>query len=272
MSLNKRHLVIGDLQCKPGVCLQGVHWIAEAIRDYKPDVVVNIGDTFDMPSLSSYEGKGSMSMEGARYCEDIKAGNIAMDSLAEACSAAGVRRKVYLIGNHEQRIERAVNADPRLAGTIGYHDLHTKGWEVVYYNNGSPGIKVIDGIAYAHFFANPNTGKPIAGTINNKLNKIGMSFVHGHVQGLDMGTVQYATGVSRWGLQIGSAYLHDESYKGNANAHFRGIVVLNGVRDGNYCAMPLPLSYLCERYEGTSLKRWLQRNVRGAKEKYSLAN
>ena len=83
--------------------------------------------------------------------------------------------------------------------------------------------------------------------------------------------MQYATGAIRHGIVAGSAYLHDEEYKGVANAHWRGVVVLNEVRDGQFCEMPLTLDYLCRRYEGMSLARFLQRNVRNAKAKYSLA-
>src|SRR3546814_16677199 len=68
-------------------------------------------------------------------------------------------------------------------------------------------------------------------------------------------------------IVAGSAYLHDEEYKGQANAHWRGVVVLNEVRDGQFCEMPLTLDYLCRKYEGMSLARFLQRNVRNAKSR-----
>src|SRR3546814_20134650 len=77
------------------------------------------------------------------------------------------------------------------------------GWEVVPYFSGAPGVIHIDGIAYAHYFANPNTGKPIGGTIANRLSKIGSSFVQGHVQGLLQGNVPYATGRIRHGIVAG---------------------------------------------------------------------
>src|SRR5690606_39763041 len=55
---------------------------------------------------------------------------------------------------------------------------------------------------------------------------------------LDIGTKQYATGRVIRGVVAGSCYLHDESYKGNANSHWRGIVVLNAVYpDGRFSVM-----------------------------------
>src|SRR3546814_8202356 len=69
------------------------------------------------------------------------------------------KRKVRLRGNHENRLERYLEANPVLEGLVGLHLLKDDGWEVVPYFSGAPGVIHIDGIAYAHYFANPNTGK-----------------------------------------------------------------------------------------------------------------
>lgn len=269
----RRHLIIPDTQVKAGVPLDHFDWIGESIKDYKPNVIVHLGDHWDMHSLSGWDGPGSLAMEGARYEDDIASGNAALERLHQAMG--GTRcHKVILRGNHEDRIRRAVESSPKFSGTIGDHHFNDRrlGWEVVEYFHGSPGVKTIDGVVYAHYFAAPNTGKPIGGTISNRLAKIGASFVQGHVQGLLQGNVQYATGVIRHGIVAGSCYMHDESFKGHANAHWRGIVVLNEVRDGQFCEMPLTLDYLCRKYEKTSLSRFLQRRYRRARERFSLAN
>ena len=41
-------------------------------------------------------------------------------------------RLVFTLGNHENRIERATNADPKLDGLISYKDFQLEefGWEV----------------------------------------------------------------------------------------------------------------------------------------------
>lgn len=267
----KRHLIIGDLQAREDSPTRHIDWIAQAINDYQPDVVVQIGDAFDMPSLSSHDERGSKNLEGKRYEKDIAAGNkvfeILNNSVTHKC------KKYFLYGNHEQRIERAINKDPKLDGTIGYHHFSTgAGWKHVGYYNGSPGQIEIDRVCYAHYFANPNTGKPISGTIQNKLKQIGQSFVQGHVQGLSRGEVQYATGKTINGAVCGSSYLQDESYKGAANFHWRGIVVLNEVGNGGYSDMALSLDYLCRKYEGMSLSRFLNKNYKNAKERFSLAH
>lgn len=267
--MTKRHLVIPDTQVKKGVPTRHLSWIAQAIDEYKPDAVVHIGDHWDMPSLSMYDAPGSLKMEGARIEDDIEAGNRGFELLNQASHKC---KRFFHVANHEYRIVKAINRDPKLAGTIGLHLLKTPGWQWVDYYNGSPGQNALDGIMFAHFFSQVNTGKPIGGTIQNRLAKIGQSFVQGHVQGLMQGNLQLATGRTIQGIQCGSAYLHDEEFKGQANRHWRGIVVLNEVHKGEFCEMPLSLDYLCRKYEGMGVSRFLQKNYRDARHRFSLTN
>lgn len=268
----KRHFLIPDTQVKKGVPMDHFRWIGRAIKEYNPDRLIHLGDHWDMPSLSRHEEKGSLATEGARVEDDIRAGNDAMQILADHMKGWD-GEKWILRGNHEQRIERAINADPRLAGTLGYHHLNDErnGWRVVDYFCGAPGQIHLDGVVYAHYFAAVNTGRPIGGTAQNKLNHIGESFVQGHVQGYEVGTKQYSTGRIRKGMVAGSCYIHDEEYKGMANNHWRGVVILNEVEKGNYCEMPLSLDYLCRKYEGRSLASYLRRNYKHAEKRFTLA-
>jgi hypothetical protein len=269
----RRHFIIPDTQCSPGHPADHFRWLGWAIAEYQPDVLVHMGDHWDFPSLSQWSSPGSLSREGGRYVKDVEAGNHALSLLHEAMGGFKPKQKVILRGNHEHRLTRAVEADPRFEGAFSFDDLNDRalGWEVVPYANGAPGVKVIDGLSYAHYFANPNTGRPIGGTATYKLAAIGTPFVQGHVQGYDIGTRQYATGRVIRGIVAGSCYLHDEPYKGQANAHDRCCVVLNEVKNGRFSEMPLTLDYLCRKYEGTSLARYLQRRYRRAKERFSVA-
>ncbi len=265
----KRILCLPDTQCSKGDPVKHFEWAAEAINEYKPDIVVHLGDHWDFQSLSSYDAPGSLKMEGSRIEDDIEAGNATMRILNERITHKC--EKILLRGNHESRLNKAINKDPRLAGTLGEHLLLSPGWRVVPYDNGAPGHIYRDGIVYSHFFAQPNTGKPIGGTIQNRLAKIGQSFCHGHVQSLMQGSIQFATGRTIQGIQAGSSYLHDEDYKGPANAHWRGIVVLNEVENGSFCEMPLSINYLCRKFEGMSIGRYLRKNYRDARNRFSLA-
>jgi hypothetical protein len=271
--MKRRHLIIPDTQVKPGVPLHHMRWIGQAIQDYQPDRLIHLGDHWDFASVSRHSLPGSTDKEGQRIKADIDAGNKALLMLHDAMGGYEPKTKVILRGNHEQRLATYVGNNPALEGVVGFHLLNDRalGWDVVDYFHGSPKARNIDGIMYAHYFANPNSGQPIGGTIQNRLSKIGHSFVQGHQQGLLQGNVQYATGDIKHGIVAGSAYLHDEEYKGMANQHWRGIVVLNEVEDGQFSEMPLTLDYLSRKYEGMSLNRYMQRNHRNAKELYSVA-
>lgn len=267
----KRIFVIPDTQVRPGVPTDHFDWIGQLIAEYEPEYVVHIGDHWDMASLSVYAGE--LEREGMRYVEDIEAGNAALDRLHTAMGGFKPKRKIILRGNHEQRIERAVGANPKLKGALSYDHFNDRelGWEVVDYFGATPGQIEIEGVKFAHYFANSMTGRPIGGTASYKLAQIGSPFVMGHVQDLDIGTKQFATGRVIRGIVAGSCYLHDEGYKGTANAHWRGVVVLNGVSNGQFGIMDLRLDDMCRRFEGTSIARFLQRKRRNAKERYSLA-
>lgn len=205
----KRHLIVPDTQVKDGVPLEHLAWVAKAINEYKPDVVVHLGDHWDMSSVSTHVERGSLGKEGERISKDLAAGNEAMRILSKTRHKPA--RKILLRGNHEHRLTRYVDSHPELEGLVGEHlfDDEKYGWEVVRYNNGSPLAIKVDGVYYSHYFANPNTGRAIAGNINNRLNYIGNSFVQGHQQGLILGSKQLATGKTLQGISAGSCLTPD---------------------------------------------------------------
>lgn len=250
---NRSHLIIPDTQCKPGVPLDHCKWAGEYVVDRKPDVVVMLGDWFDMASLSSYDA-GKKSYEGRMYKADIEAGREAMDMFMEPIRKMGRQkpRMVFLIGNHEERILRAIENDRKLEGTIGYHDLRLEqdGWEVYPFLK----VVVVDGLAYSHFFPRAGSGAVLqtkrgAPSAKAQLQREGRSCIAGHLQGLEV-HCQPIGGRLQWGIIAGSFYQHDEDYLGpQGNDHWRGVVVLHQV-DGRGGADPMMVSldYLRQRY------------------------
>src|SRR3990167_10888236 len=113
-----KHLIIPDCQVKPGVDLSYLGWIGHYICDKQPDVIVHLGDFADMPSLSSYD-VGKKSFEGRRYADDIEAAKDAMCAFLSPLWDFNAKAKknkekqyhprmVLTLGNHENRIHRAV--------------------------------------------------------------------------------------------------------------------------------------------------------------------
>jgi len=50
-----KHLVIPDTQVKPNSPTDHLRWAGLYAAEKKPDVIIHIGDHFDMPSLSSWD-------------------------------------------------------------------------------------------------------------------------------------------------------------------------------------------------------------------------
>lgn len=251
------------------MAIDHLHWIGRYLVDrfHGEDLcVIQIGDFWDMPSLSSYD-KGKRAMEGRRYVADIAAGNAGFNALCHPLEEYNEKQKRlkerqwwperhFLMGNHEDRITRAVESDAQLEGLVSLDQLDTHGWQV------HPFLEVveIDGILYSHYFANPMTGRPYSGmNIEPRLKTIGASFSMGHQQTFMYGIRYLPTGRAVHGLVAGACYLHSEDYLGpQGNAHWRGIVVKHQVEDGNYDIMPVSLDYLCRRYEGVRLAEWMR--------------
>ena len=233
-------------------------WIGNYIVEKAPDVIVHMGDHWDMPSLSRHiEGKHELDAQDV--ATDFEAGNTALLALNAPLVERNknrarsvpkyLPRKVMLRGNHENRIQRFLEGSghKRFKGPVSEAQFNDKalGWEVHEF------LKPVDigGVWFAHYFYQPLSGKPYGGTCANKLKNIGHSFVMGHVQGLDVATRTLPNGQMQWGLVAGSCYLHQEDYKGpQANGHWRGVVMLHEVHDGHYDPMFVSLDYLKRRY------------------------
>ena len=252
-----RHLVISDTQCKPNQCNEHLRWLGEYIVAMQPDKIIHIGDHWDMESLSTYEKKGSMGMEGKRYNNDIKAGRDGMDALLKPLrdyrqKQRDQKHKLYspemhfCMGNHEGRIERAVNNDPKVEGLISYADLGLErdGWQVHDYLQ----PLVLDGIAYCHYFVSGVMGRPVS-SARALLTKHHMSCVMGHVQQRDIAFSRRADGKQMTGIFTGIYYQHDEAYLNpQTNDVWRGVWVLNDVDDGAFDEMPISMNYLRRKY------------------------
>lgn len=250
------HLIIPDTQVKPGVDTSHLMWAGKYAADKKPDVIIHLGDHWDMPSLSSYD-KGKGSMEGKRYVEDIKSGNSALKLFMEPIIKEQNRQRrnkkpvwkprlVFLLGNHEQRIERAVNDNIQLDDLIGYQDFNLEeyGWEV------HPFLEVvtIDGVAYSHFFTSGVMGRSCT-SARVMLTKKHMSCVQGHCQDRDIAFGKRADGTPMTAIMAGIFYSHEEEYLNpQTNGSWKGVWMLHEVQQGAFDEMPVSFDYLEKKY------------------------
>lgn len=252
-----KHLVIPDVQAKPGHDFSYLTNIGRYIVEKKPEKIICLGDFADMPSLSSYD-IGKKSFEGRRYVADIAASHEAMQALLGPLQAFNERAKRnkekqykpelhMTLGNHDHRIIRAVNDSPQLDGVLSISDLGYEeyGWKMYPFLD----VVVLDGIAYSHYFTTGVMGRPVT-TASACLSKKHQSCIQGHQQGLQIHSAYKADGTQLTSIIAGSCYEHNEDYMSSqGNKHWRGFLMLHDVHDGEFDVMPVSLKYINKRYE-----------------------
>ena len=251
-----KHMVIPDTQVKPNGSVDHLRWAGEYAAEKKPDVIIHLGDHWDMPSLSVYD-VGKKSFEGRRYADDIQAGLKGMAAFLAPIRSEQQRlrinqkkrwnpRLVFIIGNHEQRIERAIESDAKLEGLIGYKDLQLDklGWET--HDFLAP--VVVDGICYSHYFTSGVMGRPVS-SAKLMIQKKMMSTVMGHVQDREIAYARRADGKHITGLFAGIFYVHDEDYlTPQTNGSWSGIWMFHDVNDGAFHEQPISRESLRRKY------------------------
>lgn len=230
-------------------------WAGKLLADLKPDVVVNMGDAADLESLSSYD-KGKRSFHGKTYKKDLDAHLDFQERLWAPIKATKKKlpHRVFLEGNHENRIERALDLSPELAGTIGFEDfLFDKYYdEVIRYDGGLPGIYKRDGILFAHFFPTGVSGRPIGGErpAHMLLAKNGMSSIAAHSHTLDFATRRTVADQHLNGLIVGCYQDYINPWAGPIGKFWQaGIVVLRNVHEGNFDFQWISLDALRSEYQ-----------------------
>ena len=242
------HLVIVDPHCNPKASNDRFLWAGKLARDLKPDTIICMGDFSSLDSLSSYD-KGKKSFEGRRYKKDIDHAHDALEKFNKGLNGRR-SRKVMLLGNHEDRIDRIVDETPELDGTISTKDLKFKefGWEVFAYQE----PVAIDGVHYCHNYPTGIMGKPISGdNIARSLllkNKVSSTVGHCHLFDYSMCTIP--SGRKVLGLSAGFYLHHKEDYaRATQRLWWSGLIVKRNVRQGEYDIETIEYNTVKRRYD-----------------------
>jgi hypothetical protein len=229
--------------------------LSKLIIDIRPDVVIHIGDSADMPSLSGYD-KGRKSFQGRTYRADINSHLDFQEKVWGRIRSLKKRlpRRVFLEGNHENRIKRALDIQPELEGTISFNDLDLGRWytDVVEYQGNTPGIIEIDGVHYAHYFISGVAGRPLGGEHPGHalIDKRHASSTCGHLHQADW-YVTSPTGRPVMGCFVGCYQDYNSGWAGEANKlWWRGIVVKRNVDKGAYDPQFISLDAIRNEYNG----------------------
>ncbi len=227
--MNNDIVVIADTQVDNESPIDHIYALSRYLWKHKPSSVVHIGDHWDLPSLSSYASP--LESEGRRLIDDLEGGRRAFKAITghiKERNNKGRRahynpNKHFLMGNHENRLFRYIDNNPILMGMFNLESfIASEGWTI----NRMCDPLWINDIAFNHYMENPMSGRPIGGSIENKLNKIPHSFIHGHQQQFQYGRRQNLLGRPHFGACAGSFYLHNEGYRGANNTEIRGFLHL----------------------------------------------
>lgn len=234
------HLVIPDGHANPSFSNKRFRLLGRLLYDLRPDKLINLGDGADFSSLSSYD-KGKRTFQGRTYQSDINSFRDSQEELWSPLKKA--KRKLpysyYFIGNHEQRIDRALDLSPELSGTISYKDLNLDKYydETIYYEGNTPGSKEIDGITYAHYLVSGVLGRATSG-INPATTLLTTNFSSctvGHSHLLDYSIRTNSNGRKLMGLTAGCFIDYHCEWAGEVNKlWWSGVIIKRNVENGSY--------------------------------------
>ena len=237
--------VVPDAHCHFELSNERFTWLGNMLVDIWPDVIVNLGDLCDFPSLSSYD-KGMKTFEGKRYKHDIAITHDALDKMDKPFNdfnnkrkniRKGQRklpRKIITLGNHEFRLFRAVEKQAELEGIISIDDLKYKehGYEVIPFKKPIE----VEGITFCHYFPSGVKGESISGfnIASNLIAKNMVSSVCGHSHLYDLAVRAKPSGQKVMGLCAGW-YGEQPTYSDATEQMWSsGISILKDVHEGVY--------------------------------------
>tara|TARA_B100001093_G_scaffold351911_1_gene336372 strand:- start:2032 stop:2805 length:774 start_codon:yes stop_codon:yes gene_type:complete len=242
--MTKTAVVFTCSHVDPSVSNERFDWLGGLIYDLRPDYVVDLGDGAEMKSLNSYDTKYPKAVSAQSYEKDINHYNEAQDRLRRKFKDMKKRKPAFFgcEGNHEYRIKRAINLDPRLEGSkygISFSHLQTDYWfdEYQEYENSAPSTFDKDGVTYAHYISSGNYGTAMSGEHHayNLLKKRHHSTTVGHSHKRGMFFKDDSHPNPTIGLVAGCYKGASECWAGQANKEWwKGVIIKRDISNGFY--------------------------------------
>ena len=120
---------MGDLQI-PYQHAPSLNAIEAFCKDYRPDALILGGDFGEFEAVSDWD-KGKRQIEGKRIQADFDACNKELDRIDKF---AKFEEKIFIMGNHEDRVERFLDVNPVLEGALSVEKslaLKERGYRVI---------------------------------------------------------------------------------------------------------------------------------------------
>ena len=242
--MGKTVVVYSCAHADPSVPNYRFDWLGAFLYDLRPDYVVDLGDGADMKSLNSYDTRNPQAIVSQSYEKDIEVYNDSQERIRAPFKRAKRKRPRFigLEGNHEHRIKKAIQHDPRLEGSkygVSFGHLQTSYWFDEYheYYNSAPALVDYDGVLYGHYVASGNYGSAMSTKHHgySLVEKLACSATVGHSHKFNYYHKADARPAPLNGLVVGCFKGAKEAWAGQANAEWRkGLVVKRELENGNY--------------------------------------
>jgi hypothetical protein len=254
--MGKTAVVFTCAHAKPEVSNERFSLLGKLLYDVKPDYVVDLGDGADMCSLNSFDTRKPEMIVSQSYEGDIDVYNDAQERLRHEFTKSKKRKPTFygFEGNHENRIRKAVELDPRLHGErygVSFDHLQTSKWFDEYYDYeyGAPALREIDGVLYGHFVGAGNFGRPLSGKHHGAslIAKTLQSTTVGHSHRRSMFFEDRGRAI---GLVAGNFKGAKEGWAGQSNDEWwTGVVIKHNIEDGMYEPEFVSLERMKEEYQ-----------------------
>lgn len=240
-------LCVGDAHVEPGQNLKRFLSLGYLCRDIKPDRIVLMGDFGSFDSLSAWDRDKRRKMEGRRYGRDCDAVRESL-RLLSVSGAHRVPHRIFLEGNHEDRVTRYLDHDPTFAGAVGVHKDCCPDWTWIPYKSEFRH----HGVSFTHIPHN-EAGKAIGGkgVCDKALSIYHNTVVFGHTHQLGMSCVhRHNAPHLNQAINVGCFFDHVAEYaKGSVTSYWRGVVVLKHTSFNRVDVETIAMSRLKQEYK-----------------------
>lgn len=246
-------LPIGDAHVRQDEDIRRFKFLGKAINDLQPDNIVIMGDFLDIEALSRHDEEKLLVREGKRYWKEIETGNRALDLLEnEGFKGYTPRHKIFIEGNHENRLARYLEKKPELHGapldTVSSLKLDQRGWEFIPYGEHAYN----SGVGFTHIPFGRN-GRAVGGkyAIHRALDVCHNSVVFGHTHRFEH-VCNYRHGAEhlQQALSVGCFFEeHPDYVHGAPSDWWKGVVFLDIYGTNRFdIYQQLSMSQLFRRY------------------------
>ncbi|CAB4124439.1 hypothetical protein UFOVP59_15 [uncultured Caudovirales phage] len=256
--MSKTAIVWSCAHSDPSVTNERFSWLGDLIEDIKPDYCIDLGDGADMRSLNSFDSRYPQAIVSQSYQADIESYNESQSRIWDRYRISKKKRplRIGFEGNHENRIKKAIAADPRIEGAkygVSFKHLNTDQWFDEYheYQDSAPAIVDYDGVSYAHYFSSGNYGTAMSGLHHAysllQLRNHSSTCGHSHKRGIYFKDDAHPKGII--GLVAGCYKGGREGWAGQAQqAWWYGCVIKREIEGGVYEPQFVSLAALEKQY------------------------